>query len=323
MARPVRTTKKVVDYSQCGNFDDDEDFACVSAPPSKKSRLTNKDQKHKKEKNINSGHPNAKAKKEPPKERLPLDEKLYQRNLEAALVLSVQEPTGEGLDKIAPENEGTSVRSKQRRAACGAASKQRQILLDDRGSDGECEEDSASEQDYMATEESESNESNTDEDEEFTSKNLLVKNKKKDKIKLQTKKKEKKSPKPNSPTAGSSLGLKRVCSLPDVASPDIMIYGLRFPLAMVDVAHKGAAVSVKSKSFLLEAMPASPPSSKSLQISRPSTGMRKPKWTPPASKESSSNSQEGVSVRSPCQGLRLGLSRLARVKPLHPSTGNV
>ncbi|XP_067915199.1 RAD51-associated protein 1 isoform X2 [Heterodontus francisci] len=284
MARPVRTTKKVVDYSQCGNFDDDEDFACVSAPPSKKSRLTNKDQKHKKEKNINSGHPNAKAKKEPPKERLPLDEKLYQRNLEAALVLSVQEPTGEGLDKIAPENEGTSVRSKQRRAACGAASKQRQILLDDRGSDGECEEDSASEQDYMATEESESNESNTDEDEEFTSKNLLVKNKKKDKIKLQTKKKEKKSPKPNSPTA---------------------------------------AVSVKSKSFLLEAMPASPPSSKSLQISRPSTGMRKPKWTPPASKESSSNSQEGVSVRSPCQGLRLGLSRLARVKPLHPSTGNV
>ncbi|XP_067884100.1 RAD51-associated protein 1-like [Heterodontus francisci] len=95
MARPVRTTKKVVDYSQCGNFDDDEDFACVSAPPSKKSRLTNKDQKHKKEKNINSGHPNAKAKKEPPKERLPLDEKLYQRNLEAALVLSVQEPTGE------------------------------------------------------------------------------------------------------------------------------------------------------------------------------------------------------------------------------------
>ncbi|XP_041057796.1 RAD51-associated protein 1 isoform X1 [Carcharodon carcharias] len=283
MARPART-KKVVDYSQCEDFDDDEDFACVSAPPSKKSRLTPKDQKQRKEKNIkNSGSQDAKVKKELTKERLPLDEKLYQRNLEAALVLSVQEPTSEGLDKISAETEGPSVRPRQRRAAAGAASKQKQILLDDKGSDGECEEDSAGEKEYLATEESESSESNTDEDEEFTFKNLSNKNKKRDKSKIQTKK-EKKSPKPND--------------------------GAR------------VVVPVKSKPLLLEIMPASPPPSKSLQVLSPSTGMRKPKWTPPAPKESSNNSQERTSVRSPCQGLRLGLSRLARVKPLHRSTDN-
>uniref|UniRef100_UPI00398E5319 RAD51-associated protein 1-like isoform X2 n=1 Tax=Pristiophorus japonicus TaxID=55135 RepID=UPI00398E5319 len=304
MARPVRT-KKVVNYSQCGDFDDDEDFSHVSAPPSKKSRLTAKDRK---EKNItNSDSQDAKAKKVPPKERLPLDEKLYQRNLETALVLSVQEPTSEanesareatntntslhsncsvdsdflGLDEITAANEGPLVRPRQRQSASGAAAKQREILLNDRGSDGECEEDSGSEQDYMATEESESSES---EDEEFTFKNLSNKNKKRNKIKIQMKKKEKPSSKPN--TSATAL------------------------------------VPAKSKPLLLEAMPASPPSCKSLQALSPSIGMRKPKWTPPASKESSNNSQEGVSVRSPCQGLRLGLSRLARVKPLHPSTDN-
>ncbi|XP_078091634.1 RAD51-associated protein 1-like [Mustelus asterias] len=283
MARALRT-KKVVDYSQCGNFDDDEDFACATAPPSKKSRLTPKDQKQKKEININSGSQDAKAKKELPKERLPLDEKLYQRNLEAALVLSVQEPTSEGLGKISGETKGPSVRPRQRRAAAGAVSKQKQILLDERGSDGECEEDSADEKDYMTTEESESSESNTDEDEEFSFKNMSNKNKKKDKIKTQMKKKENKSPKPNNSAT--------------------------------------VVVPVKSKPLLLETMPASPPASKSLQVSSPSTEMKRPRWTPPASKENSNNSQERTSVRSPCQGLRLGLSRLARVKPLHPSTDN-
>ncbi|XP_038667288.1 RAD51-associated protein 1-like isoform X2 [Scyliorhinus canicula] len=238
--RSSHRTKKAVDYSQSGDFDDDEDFTCGSAPPCKKSRLMTKEQK---EKNIkNSGSQDANAKKELPKERLPLDEKLYQRNLEAALVQSVQEPTTEGSDMISAETKGPSVRPRQRRAAAGAASKQKQILLDERGSDGECEEDSAGEKDYSATEESENSESNTDEDEEFSFKNLSNENKKMDKVKTQMKKKEKKSPKPNNSAT--------------------------------------------------------------------------------APKESSNNSQERTSVRSPCQGLRLGLSRLARVKPLHPSTGN-
>ncbi|NXG15967.1 R51A1 protein, partial [Grallaria varia] len=46
---------------------------------------------------------------------------------------------------------------------------------------------------------------------------------------------------------------------------------------------------------------------------------KKPKWTPPAPSGSSSDSGKYVAIKSPTQCLRLGLSRLARVKPLHPS----
>ncbi|NWR90396.1 R51A1 protein, partial [Furnarius figulus] len=46
---------------------------------------------------------------------------------------------------------------------------------------------------------------------------------------------------------------------------------------------------------------------------------KKPKWTPPAPSGCSNFSGKDVVMKSPTQCLRLGLSRLARVKPLHPS----
>ncbi|XP_078275944.1 RAD51-associated protein 1-like isoform X2 [Rhinoraja longicauda] len=314
MARPVRN-KKIVDYSQSGDIDDDEDFACVSAPPSKKPRLK-VDQKTKKGKNVkDSDSQDAKVKKELPQPRLPLDEKIYQRNLKTAFILSVQESTSEanesaeatntdtsfdsncnedsnflGIDNTTAENEG--VRPRQRQAASGAMLKQRKIL-DDRGSDGECEKDSESEQDYVTTEESESNESNADTDEEFSVKNPSKKNKQKNQIKIQTKKKEEKALKSNS--------------------------------------KDKAAVPAKTKPLVVKEMPVSPPPSKSPQAQSPSTGIRKPMWIPPvgnvqfaftASTENSIASRERVSVRSPSQGLRLGLSRLAKIKPLHPCADN-
>ncbi|NXS98446.1 R51A1 protein, partial [Jacana jacana] len=49
---------------------------------------------------------------------------------------------------------------------------------------------------------------------------------------------------------------------------------------------------------------------------------KKPKWVPPAASGSSSNSVKYVAVKSSAQCLRLGLSRLARVKPLHPSAAS-
>ncbi|NXQ44008.1 R51A1 protein, partial [Catharus fuscescens] len=55
-----------------------------------------------------------------------------------------------------------------------------------------------------------------------------------------------------------------------------------------------------------------------LHASSPVTD-KKPKWTPPAPSGSSNASVKCVPVKSPTQCLRLGLSRLARVKPLHPS----
>ncbi|XP_069763545.1 RAD51-associated protein 1 [Narcine bancroftii] len=273
MPRPVRN-RKIVDYSQCGDFDDDEDFACASTPPSKKPRLK-VDQKPKKEKNIkNSGSQDSKFKNELPKERLPLDEKVYQRNLKTALVLSVQESSSEGLDKTTAEDRGFSEQPRQ--GASEALLKQSKILLDDRSRDGECTKDSGSEEEHLTTEESESNGSSADASDEFTFQSLSNQTKKKV-IKTQTKREEKKILKSNSR---------------DTA-----------PL-------------------LLEELPVPPPSSKLSEASSPSSGTRKSKWMPPASKENSNASQEGVSVRSPSQGLRLGLSRFAKVKPLHPCVDN-
>ncbi|NXI52132.1 R51A1 protein, partial [Chloroceryle aenea] len=62
----------------------------------------------------------------------------------------------------------------------------------------------------------------------------------------------------------------------------------------------------------------SEPVGRPLHTSSPVTD-RKPKWIPPAASGSSNNSVRYVSIKSPTQCLRLGLSRLARVKPLHPS----
>ncbi|NXS83409.1 R51A1 protein, partial [Erpornis zantholeuca] len=58
-----------------------------------------------------------------------------------------------------------------------------------------------------------------------------------------------------------------------------------------------------------------------LHASSPVTD-KKPKWTPPAPSGTSNASVKCVPVKSPTHCLRLGLSRLARVKPLHPSAAS-
>ncbi|KAM9030193.1 RAD51-associated protein 1 isoform 1-T1 [Ara ararauna] len=63
------------------------------------------------------------------------------------------------------------------------------------------------------------------------------------------------------------------------------------------------------------------PVGRPLHTSSPVTD-KKPKWIPPAASGSSNNSMRCVSLKSPTQCLRLGLSRLARVKPLHPSAAS-
>ncbi|NWZ32064.1 R51A1 protein, partial [Asarcornis scutulata] len=65
----------------------------------------------------------------------------------------------------------------------------------------------------------------------------------------------------------------------------------------------------------------SEPIGRPLHASSPVTE-KKPKWIPPAASGSTNNIGKYASVKSPTHGLRLGLSRLARVKPLHPSVTN-
>ncbi|XP_045410514.1 RAD51-associated protein 1 isoform X6 [Lemur catta] len=255
-----------------------------------------------------------------------LDDKLYQRDLEVALALSVKElPTVtvdvqksqdksiEGhdsskteimnksphisncsvasdyldLDKITEDDDVRGVQGK-RKAASKAVVQQRKILLE--GSDGDSADDT--EPDFATGEDSEDDSDfgeGGDNDEDFSMRKSKVKEIKKKEVKIKSpiEQKQKKS---------------------------------KSKLTSVDSAP--AAVKSESQSSSKKVSLSSEASRKPLQIHSPSAESKRPKWVPPAASASSSNSSSplaGVSVKSPNQSLRLGLSRLARVKPLHPS----
>ncbi|XP_069484421.1 RAD51-associated protein 1 [Ambystoma mexicanum] len=312
MDRPGRA-KKLVDYSQFDN--DDEDFTFATAPPSKKPRT--KDVQPKKEKKEKQ------PKKKAVNERIPLDDKLYQRDLEVALALSVQETSIEvhaspgaktctetntngvdcvplpsncsvdsnllDLDQITDFKENDLGARCQRRAAVKATSDQRKMLAD--GSDEEEKVDDYK-PDFVSDEESGSDSNFSDEEEtEFT---LKIKPKSQEKKKEAKPKvlprKEKKSPK-SSPVA---------ISKPTSLNKTLKI--ISQPVLKTSVSPKPVG---------------SPP-----QIDGSFVGVRRPSWTPPSQSGNVNNALGGVSVKSPNQGLRLGLSRFARIKPLHPSVTN-
>ncbi|MGH0143255.1 UNVERIFIED_CONTAM: hypothetical protein FKN15_000300 [Acipenser sinensis] len=186
--------KKPVDYSHFGDFEDE-------APPSKKPRVAPKEperQKKLKTTNKPSGQECGGSLVKPCEERLLVDDRLYQRDLEAALALSMLQTTEEnfavslpkerGLNKITDDND-TSGRNRQRQAASKAAIQQRKMLLDNEG-DGDGDQD----EDYEPDLGSESDPDFTDEEDEFTVKKgaKVKENKKEAKSKAQSSKKEKK-----------------------------------------------------------------------------------------------------------------------------------
>ncbi|XP_063528418.1 RAD51-associated protein 1 isoform X8 [Pongo pygmaeus] len=326
MVRPVRH-KKPVNYSQFDHSDSDDDFVSATVPLNKKSRTAPKELKQDKPKpNLNNlRKEEIPVQEKTPKKRLPegtfsipasavpctkmaLDDKLYQRDLEVALALSVKElPTvttnvqnsqdksiekhGSSkietmnksphisncsvasdyldLDKITVEDDVGGVQGK-RKAASKAAVQQRKILLE--GSDGDSANDT--EPDFAPGEDSEDDSDfceSEDNDEDFSMRKSKVKEIKKKEVKVKSpvEKKEKKS--------------KSKCNALDTTR-------------------------------------------KPLEIRSPSAESKKPKWVPPAASggsRSSSSPLVVVSVKSPNQSLRLGLSRLARVKPLHPNATSI
>uniref|UniRef100_A0A452QDJ2 RAD51 associated protein 1 n=1 Tax=Ursus americanus TaxID=9643 RepID=A0A452QDJ2_URSAM len=328
--------KKPVNYSQFENSDSDDDFVSATAPLNKKPRTTPKELKleTRKPKLKNLQKEDIPPQEKTPKKRMALDDKLYQRDLEVALALSVKEiptvtidveeaqdkstekcgssETGTmnkaphisncsvasdylDLDKITEEDDFHGAQGK-RKAASKAVVQQRKILSE--GSDGDSANDS--EPDSATGEESEDDSAfseSEDDDEDFTmGKNKAKEIKKKGvKVKSPVEKKEKK-PKSKRDTLATS--------------------GDSAPAAMKSEFQP----SPKKVSLSSEA------TRKPLQIRSPSAESRKPKWVPPAISGSSSNSSRSplaaVSVKSPNQSLRLGLSRLARVKPLHPNAAS-
>ncbi|KAM9311478.1 RAD51-associated protein 1 [Gastrophryne carolinensis] len=375
MDRPVRSTK-TVNYSQFMDLDNDEDFAS-SPPVSKKARVEPK-KKEKREKPAKKNQEEAPALKNSQGKRLPVDEKVYQRDLEVALALSVQETSvviennentpkeaasayvlsdthceenqdpevsfsncsvdssALGLDEITESQEETVNGRSRRQAASKAITEQRKLLTDD--SDGE-EDGDEFKPDAAVYVDSESDDSFSGEDEEFevkkpkksaASKGPKPKNEKKVKAKAKAKTKygvsdsdgslsgddeefkSKKSKKAAASKAPKTKSVKENKALQSKAA------------AMDDAVRLGVPystpVSIKIKPMPARPAAATPPLTKSPPVhSSPPVGMRRPAWTPPASGGTPRSPLAGVSVKSPSQGLRLGLSRLARVKPLHPA----
>ncbi|XP_078137813.1 RAD51-associated protein 1 isoform X5 [Sander vitreus] len=321
MDRPSRKTT-VVSYSEAKDFDDDEDFACVKAPPSKKAREDVK-QENKKSSSKSSSQ-ESKSQSTLSQKSRPLDMKLYERDLEAAITLSLlknedgikdQSPTSKGdlkvqvpvventdptylhmsncsvdlavlgLDEITSEKESPAL-SRQRKAAT-KGTEDKKLKDEDEDYEPKLTPDSESDEDFSEPAESE--------DEEFTVKTISKTKKKVTKNeKTKTPRASKKEKQPSKPSTSKSQAA--AASTP-VRSP---------PTAKL--APKGPA----SSSMVSTSKPA---------LSLSPAGGRIPKWNPPAQVGGSPTSSSPA-VKSPGQGLRLGLSRLVRVKPLHPSVAS-
>uniref|UniRef100_F7HX86 RAD51 interacting motif domain-containing protein n=1 Tax=Callithrix jacchus TaxID=9483 RepID=F7HX86_CALJA len=292
------------------------DFVSATVPLNKKSKTTPKELKQ------------DKPKQKTPKKRMAFDDKLSQRAF--ALALSVKELQQSplmcrsaekhvnskieamnksphisncsvasdylDLDKITVEDDVGGVQGK-RKAASKAAVQQRKILLE--GSD--CDSANDTEPDFASGGDSEDDSGfgeSKDKDEEFSMRKSKVKEIKKKEVKVKSpvEKKEKKS--------------KSKCNA-----------------LVTSIDSAPAAVKSESHSSPKKDSLSSDVTRKPLQIRSPSAENKRPKWhhiicflsAASGGSRNSSSPLAVVSVKSPNQSLHLGLSRLARVKPLHPN----
>uniref|UniRef100_A0A665VRP1 RAD51 interacting motif domain-containing protein n=1 Tax=Echeneis naucrates TaxID=173247 RepID=A0A665VRP1_ECHNA len=239
-----------------------------------------------------------------------MDEKFYERDLEAAITLSLlnnanrindQLPTSKGmycplkcryycaplrcfqlnnfcLDEITFEKK-LPAQAKQKKTATNPSEElKKKLKEDDEDYQPKPTADSESDDDFSEMDESEN--------EEFTLKKVS-KTKKKEKVakneKAKTSPVTKKEKQP-SKTSKSKLQAAVLCLTKPPPSP---------------------------------AVPTSKPA-----VSLSPAGGRIPKWNPPGQIGKCPTSSQSPAVKSPGQGLRLGLSRLVRVKPLHPSVAS-
>ncbi|XP_025904121.1 RAD51-associated protein 1 isoform X2 [Nothoprocta perdicaria] len=267
MAQPVRRNKKTVDYSELGDlYNDDEDFAYVAVPLSKKSRTQLKELKReKKEKQKKLHRKLTPSHKEMPGKRISLDDKLYQRDLEVALALSVKE-TSANVCEVQNSEEKGPITGKNIKSE----------NVHGRPVFSNC----VTESELLGEESEEDSVYSEDDDEDFAMKKKKAKDNKKET-------KQKKQAEREKENSKSNIKTRKLKS---------------------ETTQKMMSTSTE-------------PVGRPLCTSSP-VRYKKPKWIPPAASGSSNNSVKYVSIKSPTQCLRLGLSRLARVKPLHPSTAS-
>ncbi|XP_029598229.1 RAD51-associated protein 1-like [Salmo trutta] len=336
MERPSRKTK-LVNYSYFQDLADDDDFASVKAPPSKKAKESVKEPAQEKSKKPSNKASSQETGSQPigHKDRKPLDEKLYDRDLEAALTLSLLKTAeineeqcsynpekyvknqpqrdGEnldpslrlsncsvdsnllGLDQITNDRGSPCAPSRQRKAASKATEQQRSVLKDgDEDYNPKGTPDSESDADFSDPVESD--------DDEFTVKKP-EKKKKATEEKTAKKEQPKAKPKEEKQPSKPSKTKPHLTGTPSLKSPTLG----RSPTA------KPASMPKRS--------PAASPVSRPAVSGSPEGG-RIPKWNPPGHVGRSPGSSQSAPVKSPGQGLRLGLSRMVRVKPLHPSVSS-
>uniref|UniRef100_A0A4W3H0Y3 Nuclear casein kinase and cyclin dependent kinase substrate 1 n=1 Tax=Callorhinchus milii TaxID=7868 RepID=A0A4W3H0Y3_CALMI len=186
----------------------EEAYGRDSPPPTKRARASPREGKTKRKSAKNARDESDES-----------DDKVYEKDLKAAIALSKKDtshsPAGD--NESADEKEVHKDGRQKRQAASKAASKQREILLDDGGSDEEHDEDeeaiqekgdSGSDADFYVEE---------DDDSDYES--SLKKSKKGRKTKVVPEKKEKKTPKPRLSATGKPRNLtERCCSFTNSVS---------------------------------------------------------------------------------------------------------
>uniref|UniRef100_A0A3Q1EIU7 RAD51 associated protein 1 n=1 Tax=Acanthochromis polyacanthus TaxID=80966 RepID=A0A3Q1EIU7_9TELE len=258
---------KVVNYSEAKDFDDDEDFACVKAPPSKKAREDAK-REEKKPLSKSSSQETKSQSTQSQKNRRPLDEKLYERDLEAAITLSLLNNADGIKDQCSSKVHPGDVKV--------------QLPVDEN------------------TDPASLHLSNCSVDGAVIGLDKITS--------------DKGSPAPSKQRKTSSKGSEERRKNEEDEDED---YQPKLTPASTPVRSPPAA----------KVAPKRPASSSSVSTSKPAVslspaGGRIPKWNPPAQTGKHPTTSKNPAVKSPGQGLRLGLSRLVRVKPLHPSVAS-
>ncbi|XP_015726765.1 RAD51-associated protein 1 isoform X2 [Coturnix japonica] len=281
MAGMARRNRKIVNYSEFGDFEDgDEDFACIAAPLTKKSRTQPKEPKKEKKKQQKTQKELTPSQKQLPVGRTSLDDSFCERDLNVTVALSIKEKSAnihevqnskeQGLSPVLDDDLPRNG-CRQMTTSFTAFSHQKLLTTDSCNRDHVTDSEPVTVPDEESEVDSDYSEGN---DEDSAMENMKFKGNKKE-IKRQSGK-ENKTPKSENTT--TELKCKQAQKMSTSAEP------VGRPLC----------------------------------TSSPVTN-RKPKWTPPAATGTSNNSVKYASVKSPTQCLRLGLSRLARVKPLHPN----
>nr|XP_012311334.1 RAD51-associated protein 1 isoform X4 [Aotus nancymaae] len=302
MVRPVRH-KKPVNYSQFDNSDSDDDFVSATVPLNKKSKTTPKELKQDKPKpNLNNlQKEEIPVQEKTPKKRMALDDKLYQRAF--ALASSVKEsPTvttnvQKSQDKSVEKHVNSKAEAMNKSphiSNCSVASDYLdldKITVEDDGGGVQGKRKAASKaavQQRKILLEGSDGDSANDTEPDFASGGDS----------------EDDSDFGESEDNDEDFSMRK-SKVKEIKKKEVKVK------PPVEKKEKKS----KSKCNALDA------TRKPLQICSPSAENKRPKWVPPASggSRNSSSPLAVVSVKSPNQSLRLGLSRLARVKPLHPN----